>query len=99
MAHNDRPVFYTPARVHGVFIEMQRQLRELAERHAAETARLRAQLSELRAELDGVRSAFDELRSISLARSRAELELADLRRLRDIGRARATRRDPAAPLQ
>ena len=37
----------------------------------------------------------DELRAVSLARSRAEVELAELRRLRDIGRARLAQRDPA----
>jgi len=38
------------------------------------------------------------LRSISLVRQRAEVELAELRRLREIGRARAAVRDPALPL-
>jgi hypothetical protein len=53
----------------------------------------------MRAELNEVRAQFDQLRSISLARQRAEVELAELRRLREIGRARAAERDPAQPLQ
>jgi hypothetical protein len=34
----------------------------------------------------------------SLARPKAELEVAELRRLREIGRARAAQRDPITPL-
>jgi len=84
-------VLYDEARVRALFGEMQRQLREMAAQHASEVARLRR-------ELDDVRAAFNELRAVSLARQRAEVELAELRRLRDIGRARAAERDPITPL-
>jgi hypothetical protein len=89
--NSGRHVLYTPARVRAVFAKMRAELREMHERHVAEHARLRA-------ELDQVRAAFDELRAISLARSRAEVELGELRRLREIGRARAQERDPTMPL-
>jgi hypothetical protein len=70
---------------------MRAEMDAMHERHLSEVAALRA-------ELDGIRALYDELRSVSLARSRQELELAELRRLRDIGRARATQRDPATPV-
>ena len=87
-----RRVLYHPDRVHALFARMLDDLHNMADRHAAEVAALRR-------ELDGVRAAFNELRSVSLARSKAEVEVAELRRLRDIGRAKAAERDPAAPLQ
>jgi hypothetical protein len=59
---------------------------------------LQREVATLRAELDEVRAAFDDLRSVSLARSKAEHELAELHRLREIARARATERDPTLPL-
>ena len=83
-----RKVVYTAERVHRLFAGMREELREMGERH-------RAEVDALRAELDGVRAAFDELRGVTLARSKAEQELAELRRLRDIGRARLAQRDPA----
>jgi hypothetical protein len=88
---NGRKLLYTEDRVRAVFAEMRRQLHELGERH-------RAEVESLRRELDGVRAAFDELRSISLARSKAEVEVAELHRLRAIGRARTAERDPNAAL-
>lgn len=87
-----RPLYFSEERVRALFSQMRAELHEMAERHAAEAAALRA-------ELDAVRAAFDELRSVSLARSRAELEVAELRRLREIGRAQAAERDPTALLQ
>jgi hypothetical protein len=80
-----RRVLYHPDRV-------QLLLREMHERHVAE-------LAALRAELDGIRELYDQLRSVTLARSKAEVEVAALRRLQAIGRARAAERDPATPLQ
>lgn len=71
-------VLYTEERVREMFGRMRAELRELGERHAAEVAALRA-------ELDGVRAAFDELRSISLARQRAEVEVAELCREPEMG--------------
>jgi len=88
---NGRKLLYSEERVRAMFARMRDELHELAERHAREVAALRA-------ELDQVRAQFDELRAISLARSRAEIEVAELRRLREIGRARLAQHDPAAPL-
>ena len=88
-----------PDRVRALFNQMRADLQAMAERHAAAVARLQAKVVALQAEVDGVRAAFDELRSISLARQRAEAEVAELHRLREIGRARAAERDPATPLQ
>ena len=85
-------VLYTEERVRQMFGKMREELREMGERHAAEVAALRA-------ELDQVRAAFDELRSVSLARQRAEAELASLHRERSIQRARLAGRDPSLPLQ
>jgi len=88
---NGRRIVYSAAKVHALFARMRDELHELAAKHAAEVATLRA-------ELDAVRADFDALRSISLARQRAEAELAELRRLQAIGRARAAERDPTQPL-
>jgi hypothetical protein len=84
-------VLYDETRVRALFASMREELRQMGERHAVEVAVLRR-------ELDGVRAAFAELRSVTLARGKAEQELADLRRLRDIGRAQAAERDPNVPL-
>ena len=89
MAH--RRVLITPERVRAVFAQMRGELDEMAARH-------RAEVESLRRELDEIRARFDELRAVSLARSRAEVEVAELHRLREIGRARATERDPTMPL-
>jgi hypothetical protein len=86
-----RRILYTPERVHAVFARMREELHELADRHAAQVAALRA-------ELDEVRAQFDELRSISLVRQRVEAELASLYREREIARARTAERDPNAAL-
>ena len=86
-----RKLVYTPERVHAMFARMRSELREIADRHAAE-------VESLRCELDEVRAQFDELRSVSLARQRAEAELRELYRDRAIARARAAERDPALPL-
>ena len=88
MQRNGRKLLYAEERVRAMFARMRDELRELGERH-------RAEVTALRAELDQIRAQFDELRTVSLARSRAEVELAELRRLRDIGRARLAQRDPA----
>jgi len=58
-----------------------------------------SELAELRRELDECRAALDALRGAVVARQRAEDELASLYRQRDIERASATERDPAARLQ
>jgi hypothetical protein len=87
-----RRVLYHPDRVHALFARMLDDLHNMADRHAAE-------VESLRRELDAVRQQFFELRAVSLARSKAEVEVAELRRLREIGRAKAAERDPAAPLQ
>jgi len=92
MPRSIRRVLYTEQRVRQMFAHMRAELDEMAERHASEAARLRQELEECRA-------AFDALRSISLARSKAELEVAELRRLQAIGRARAAERDLSQPLQ
>lgn len=90
-----RRVVYTPERVHAMFARMRNEIREMDERRVAE---LRAMGEKYLAELRALRAELDELRSLSLARQRAELEIAALRRLREIGRARAAERDPAQPL-
>jgi hypothetical protein len=64
-------VLYTPERVHAMFARMRDNLHELADRHASE-------VESLRAELDEVRALYAELRAASLARQRAEAELARL---------------------
>jgi len=91
MANSGRRVLYDEGTVRALFGKMREELREMGERHAAE-------VESLRQELDGVRAAFEELRSITLARSKEELKLGELRRLQQIGRARAAERDPAQPL-
>jgi hypothetical protein len=88
MQRNGRRLVYTEERVRALFAKMRADLHEQHFRHLCE-------LSDLRRELDQVRAAFDELRSVTLARSRAELEVAELRRLREIGRAQTVTRDPA----
>jgi chromosome segregation ATPase len=64
-----------------------------------ELADLHREFDELRRELDETRALYDELRAVTLARQRADAEVAELHRLREIGRARAAERDPAQPLQ
>jgi hypothetical protein len=54
-----------------MFARMRDNLHELADRHASE-------VESLRAELDEVRALYAELRAASLARQRAEAELARL---------------------
>jgi len=88
---NGRRLLYDESRVRQMFGKMREELREMADKHASEVAALRA-------ELDAVRQQFFELRAISLARQRAEVELRELHRLREIGRARAAERDPHAML-
>jgi hypothetical protein len=56
------------------------------------------ELADLRRELAETRALFDELRAVTLARQRADAEVAELYRLRDIERAKAAERDPVAPL-
>jgi len=93
-----RRLVYTPERVRFLFCRMRQELAELGARYIAETATLRRQVEEMRRELEGVRELYDQLRAVSLARSKAEIEVAELRRLREIGRAQAAQRDPAVPL-
>ena len=75
-----------------LFARMKDDLREMADRHAAEAARLRQ-------ELDEVRAQFDEFRAAVRARAAADQELAELHREREIQRAQKVERDPALPLQ
>jgi hypothetical protein len=86
-----RKVLNAEERVRALFGKMRAELHELADEHRAEVAALRA-------ELDGVRAAFDELRSLALARQRAEADVAELRRLREIGKAKMVQRDISTPL-
>jgi hypothetical protein len=88
---SNRRVLYHPDYVQGfrdALAEARADLREMAERHAARVTVLEAKVAALRAEVD-------QLRSIALARQRGELELAELRRLQAIGRARLAQYDPA----
>jgi hypothetical protein len=92
MSHNR--LVYSPQYVAG-FVTALRQARaalsQMHFRHLCQMADLGRELAQMRAELEGLRSA-------TLARQRAAAEVADLRRLQAIGRARAAERDPATPL-
>ena len=66
--------------------------------HSDRRTRLGWELAQTRKSLDEVREALRELQAAVLARQKAEAEPA-LYRERDIARARAAVRDPAAPLQ
>ena len=59
----------------------------------------REQLAALVSERDDYRDALAELRAAVTARWQAEERVRELYRARDIARARAAERDPAAPLQ
>ena len=54
--------------------------------------------ADLRRELDQVRGELEEFRAVIRARQRAEAELAELYREREIARAQVAERDPATPL-
>jgi hypothetical protein len=86
----DRRVVYA-AGYRAAMVEARHDLQKLAADLQAEGNRLRAELAE-------ICRAHDELRAAVLARSNVELELAELRRLQAIARARTAVRDPAAPL-
>jgi len=88
---NGRKLLYTEHRVRALFAKLRGELATLSFKHACEVA-------DLRKELNQVRAQFDALRSVSLARSKAELEVAELRRLQAIGRARLAQRNPFQPL-
>jgi hypothetical protein len=64
----------------------------------AERDALRRELPETRRERDDMHAALRELRAASLARMKAEAELASLYRERAIARARAAERDITQPL-
>lgn len=73
---------------------------------AAERDQLRRELDELKRqfdwmlhELQSVTEEFRALRMAVLARQKAEHELAELYRQREIAQAQAVERDPALPLQ
>jgi len=97
-----RHLLYDERCVRLLFAKLRDELREMDERRVAELRAMGekhvAELTRVRAELDAVRAAFDELRSISLARQKAEVELASLYRERAIARARAAERDITQPL-
>ena len=66
----------------------------------AERDALRRELFEVTCHRDSILNALNELRAdVATLRSQAEQRVAELHRLRDIERARAAERDPAAPLQ
>jgi hypothetical protein len=88
---SNRPVLYSEAAVRALFARMKQELAELDARHAAEQRRLRAELAR-------VTTALAELRAAVHARTKAEAELRELYRMREIRRARAAERDPAQPL-
>jgi hypothetical protein len=71
--------------------EARADLDKMHQRHAIELGRLYG-------ELERVRSALDELRSVALAREKATVELAELRRLREISKANMVQRDISTPL-
>jgi hypothetical protein len=75
-----------------------RALRDLRGELYAADFETKVELKRVQIELNEARAAFDELRAAVLARQPAEVELAELRRLREIGRARAAERDPDQPL-
>ena len=87
-----RKQLYSPAYVYAVFDRMRDDLHKLAARHASEVAALRA-------ELDEVRDLYARLRAASLARAKAEAELAVMYREREIARACATERNFGQLLQ
>jgi hypothetical protein len=65
---------------------------------AAERNQLRQDLTDVRRQRDEALAMLDELRTAIRARHAAEAELASLYRERDIAKAQAAVRDPAAPL-
>lgn len=69
-------MLYDEATVRRLFAGMRAELHAMADRHAAEYARLRRELDEARAQ-------FDQLREMTIRRERAEAELARLREIRD----------------
>jgi len=91
----NRKLLYTPGYVEGFRNALRQARAELAQQHFHHLC----ELADVRKELDELRAQFDTLRSISLARSKAETKIEELRRLQAIGRARAAERDPASPLQ
>jgi len=99
MAHNGRRLLRPHIDAYrAALAECRADLAQMNFRHQCALADLHRELDALRAELEQARAAFDELRSVSLARQRAETEVAELRRMQAIGRARAAERDPATPL-
>jgi hypothetical protein len=91
MPRSARRVLYTQERVGALFARMRQELEDMDARHRAELQRLYAELAKVRAE-------HEELRSLAIARSKLDGEIAELHRLRDIGRAKLAQRDPATPL-
>ena len=88
---NGRRLVYTEEHVRALFAKMRGDLHAMHFKHLCEMA-------DLRRELDQVRTLYDQLRSVTLARSKAGVEVAELRRLQAIGRAQVAQRDPALPL-
>lgn len=87
-----RRVLYRPDQVRRLVAGMREDLRDLRFKHLREMA-------DLRRELDEVRNDYIRLRDAVRARHRAEAELADLRRQRNLVEAWASERDPATQLQ
>jgi len=82
----DHRVVYTPTMVRQAFARMRDQLAEMHSRHLGEMADLRRELDGLRTELEHLR----ELRDAVVARQRAEHEVAELHRQRELTRAWAS---------
>jgi len=93
-----RRVLYRPEFVAGyvrAYRQAQADLHDLHFKHMCQMADLRRELDVLRAELAQLR----ELDTVVRARQNAEIEVAELRRRREIVKAFGAERDPAAPLQ
>jgi DNA-binding helix-hairpin-helix protein with protein kinase domain len=93
---NGRRLLYTAERVHALIDQMRRTV--IDQMRAEMRGELQAMAARHRAEVDAVRQQLDDLRAATLARSNAELELQELRRLREIGKAKMTQRDIDRPL-
>jgi len=85
-------LLYSAERVHALLGQVRDQMR------AEMRVLLREMDAQHRAEVAVLRAEFDNLRAVSLARSKAELELGELYRQRDLERAAKAERDPTVPL-
>jgi len=95
MQRNGRRLLYSPQYVRGFANALREARSDLHDMHFKHLC----ELADLRRELDECRAALNELRAATLARQRAEAELAGLYREREIARALAAERDLATSLQ